>query len=68
MHTSVLRLVTAALALLFILGACASSSGAAWTYAPVVATADESPTGTSAPGGSPAADGTTAPADGTTCS
>jgi uncharacterized cupredoxin-like copper-binding protein len=60
-----MRLASAASALLFILAACASSTGATWTYAPVVASVEEGPSASVAPGGSPAADGTAAPADGT---
>ena len=59
MHTSprsALRFLTAAFALLFVLAACASSTGATWTYAPVAATVDEGPTGSAAPGQSPAAE------------
>jgi uncharacterized cupredoxin-like copper-binding protein len=63
MHTSLARLASAALALLSILGACASSTGATWTYAPVTATL-ESPAGSEAPAASPGTQATEAPAAG----
>ena len=72
MRTSFPRLISAAIALLFIVAACASSTGAAWTYAPVTASVDESPTESGAPGESPASEqpsgghedmGTSAPPD-----
>ena len=63
MHTSIARLASAALALLFILSACASGSGATWTYAPVAATV-ESPSGSEAPAGSPGTATSAVPAEG----
>jgi len=42
MHTSILRLFAAALVSLFIVAACASDTGAQWTYAPVAVSVSES--------------------------
>ena len=35
MHTSIVRLIMAALMAIFVVAACAGQSGAQWTYAPV---------------------------------
>lgn len=61
MNTSLLRLLSAALFALFIVGACAGDTGAQWTYAPVavaeVETSGESTAATdSAAGEQPAAE------------
>lgn len=46
MNTSMTRLLAAALAMLLIVAACASDTGAQWTFAPVAVSEDAEPEGT----------------------